>query len=115
MKRILISLIGLSLVLGVLAGCGMGSEKDRFINASIEVGCAIFENPDLFADAAAVDTKAIEVFSDYGFDATDEDAMMLLTEKYQNDEEVLKVVQEGITECAGDVLGQMLMDQAAEQ
>jgi len=112
MKKLLISLVGLSLVLGVFAGCGMGSEKDRFISASVEVGCAIFDNPDLFADATAVDSKAIEVFSEYGFDATDEEAMLVLTEKYQNDEEILKAVQEGITDCAGDALSQMLMDEA---
>lgn len=108
MKKFVVGVIGLSLILGLLVGCGQGSEKDRFIAASIEVGCAMFEDPAFFEDFTLMESKTTEVFADYGFDTDDEAAMMEL-EKYQEDEEVVKAVQEGITECAGDLFGDLML------
>jgi len=114
MKKILISVIGLSLVLGLLVSCGGGSEKDRFVSASIEVGCAMFEDPEFFNDMTLVEQKTQDVFADYGFDINDDVAMEALANAYQNDEEVIKAVQEGITACAGDIFGDLMNSSATE-
>lgn len=98
MKKILITFICASLFLSACGG--FGSEKDRFVEASIAVGCAMFENPDDFADFTAVEEKTRTVFADAGFDVDDEMAMQELVDAYQYEEDVEKAVQDGITECA---------------
>ena len=110
MKKFLIGFVGLSLILGWFAGCGQGSEKDRFVAASVEVGCAMYEDPAFFEDFSLVEQKTIEIFEEYGFDATSEEEMLAL-EIYQEDEEVIKAVQEGITGCAGDIFGDLMLDE----
>lgn len=104
MKKILIAMVGLSLL---LTACGGGSTRDRFVQASIEVGCAMFEDPDSFGDFEALEEKTREVFAEYGLDIDDPE-VEALSEEYQNDEDVLKEVQAGITDCAGDLFGEMM-------
>ena len=109
MKKIallLVALLGVSLV---LTACG-ASERDRFVNASVDVGCAIFDEPDLFSDRVALETKTLEVFAGYGFDVTDEVALDSLSEKYQYEEDVIKDVQDGITMCAAEMIGEAMVD-----
>ncbi|MFA4891506.1 MAG: hypothetical protein WC604_04145 [Candidatus Gracilibacteria bacterium] len=113
MKKILISIVGLSLMLGLLPACGGGSEKDMFVSASVELGCAMFEDPKFLKDYSLVEGKTKEIFAKYGFDTEDQTAMEALAAKYQEDEEVIKAVQEGITECAGDLFGSMMLDKSA--
>lgn len=110
MKKVLISVIGLSLVFGMFTACGGGSEKDRFVSASVEVGCAMFEDPQFFNDMTLVEQKTREIFAKKGFDIDDDVAMEELANKYQYDEDVIKQVQEGITTCAGDIFGSLMND-----
>lgn len=108
MKKIAVLSVCILMLSFALTACGGGSEKDRFVAASIDVGCAIFDNPDFFSDMAAMEEKTMEIFGKYGFDVSDEAAMTVIAEKYQYEEDVIKAVQEGITECAGDLFGGMM-------
>lgn len=101
----------LSLLLSAMA-CGAGSEKDKFINASIEIGCAMFKDPEFFKDFSKIEAKTKEIFAKYGFNTDDATAMQALADKYQNDESVKQALQDGITKCAGDVFanGAQLID-----
>lgn len=112
MKKILtVSLM--TIVLLTLTACGKGSEKDRFINASVEVGCAMFQDENFFNDFSKVEEKTKEIFTKYDFDVENEEEMSVVSEKYQEDAEVLKGVQDGITKCAGNIFNKQLVDQAA--
>jgi len=84
-----------------------------FVSASVELGCAMFEDPKFLKDYSLVEGKTKEIFAKYGFDTEDQTAMEALAAKYQEDEEVIKAVQEGITECAGDLFGSMMLDKSA--
>jgi len=112
MKKILIVSL-MAILLLTLTACGKGSEKDRFINASVEVGCAMFKDENFFNDFSKVEAKTKEIFTKYDFNVDDEKAMSVISEKYQEDPEVLAGVQDGITKCAGNIFNKQILDQAA--
>lgn len=114
MKKILVVSL-MAVVLLTLTACGKGSEKDRFVNASVEVGCAMFQDENFFKDFAKVESKTKEIFTKYDFNVENEDEMKVVSEKYQQDEEVLQRVQEGITKCAGNIFNQKLLDQTTAE
>lgn len=100
MKKLLLGLVLVSLV---LAACSSGKpEKERFIDATVEVTCMVFESGDLLDPALEQKTK--DVFEKYGFDVEDEDKMNEIAARYQNDADVQKAVEEALKECAGDLL-----------
>lgn len=100
MKKLLIGIIGSSLV---LTGClGGGNEKQAFIDATVETACLIFQAEDIFDPALNEESKAI--YAKYGFDAEDDAAMEELTKKYSDDEEVRDAVAAAVASCSGDAL-----------
>lgn len=100
MKKLLACLIIVSLFVG---GCSFGkSEKERFIDATVEATCMVFEAENIFDPA--LEEKAKEIYEKYGFDATDDEAMEALTLKYQDDEEFNAAIEKALEECAGDFL-----------
>lgn len=104
MKKLLIGIILGSLL---LTACGKGGgkdEKQRFIDASVEVACMVFESEDAFDPSVDWEAKTKEVFAKYDFDVEDDDAMNAIAAKYQNDEEVTKALEDAMKECAGDLL-----------
>jgi len=105
MKKIAGLSIGLVTASLLFTACGGASgEQDRFVQASVELGCLMFENPDAFNDFSALKTKSEEIFVKHGFDTKDTAAMEAIAEKFQADEDVIKAIQEGMTKCAGDAL-----------
>lgn len=104
MKKLLIGIILGSLLL-TACGKGGGDEKQRFIDASVEVACMVFTSEDAFDPSVDWEAKTKEVFAKYDFDVEDDDAMNAIAAKYQNDEEVNKALEEAMKECAGDLLG----------
>lgn len=109
MKKFL-SISLLTLLVFTLTACGSKSEKDRFVNASVEVGCAMFQDENFFQDFAKVEEKTKDVFAKYGFDVENEEQMSVVSQKFQQDEDVLKRVQEGIMKCAGNIFNKDLLN-----
>lgn len=104
MKKLLTGLILGSLL---LTACGKGGEKDekqRFIDASVEVACMVFESEDAFDPSVDWEAKTKEVFAKYDFDVENDEAMNAIAAKYQNDAEVTKALEDAMKECAGDLL-----------
>lgn len=99
MKKLLSLLVISSLF---LVACGSGvdqrPEQERYISAITEATCAAFEVG--FEDEEAVEAKMVEIFSKYGFDVDDDEAMMELEEKYSGVPEVEDAVMEAFEECA---------------
>ena len=79
---------------------GVEDEKQAFIDATVEATCLVFQADNIFDPA--LEEQAIAIYKDHGFDADDEDAMMALTEKYQDDEDVQAAITQALEECAGD-------------
>ena len=99
MKKLL---CGLMLVSLVLTACSSGkTEKERFISATVDVTCMVFESGDLLDPSLEQKTK--DIFSDYGFDVEDEEGMTEIAAKYQNDADVQTAVEGALKECAGDL------------
>jgi len=97
MKKILV----LALIPILLSGCMPSGEKDRFVSASVELGCSLFSNPEAYQDPSKFEEEMKSVFEKYGFDVNDEAAMELVGNKYSEDEAVKKAVEDGMKECAG--------------
>ncbi len=74
-------------------------EKQRFIDATTETTCMVFQAEDLFDPKLKEDTN--EIYASYGFDIEDEDKMIALTEKYAEDEDLQAAVEEALNECVG--------------
>jgi hypothetical protein len=102
MKKLFIILSVSALLLSACNTAG-GSEKERFISATVEVTCMIFESGDLLDPALEDRTKA--VFEEHGFDVEDSEGMLAIASKYESDEEVQKAVEEALMECAGELFG----------
>lgn len=99
MKKLLAILTVCSVV---LVGClgGVKDEKQAFIDATVEATCLVFQADNIFDPA--LEEQAIAIYKAHGFDADDEEAMMALTEKYQDDEDVQAAITRALEECAGD-------------
>lgn len=104
MKKLLASLIGLSLVLS-MTGCILGprDEKQAFIDATVEATCHIFKAKNLFDPA--LEQEAKDIYKKYGFDADNQEAIQAIANKYAQDEEVKTTIMDKIKECSAGIPG----------
>lgn len=104
MKKLLASLIGLSLLLS-LTGCILGprDEKQAFIDATVEATCHIFQAKNLFDPA--VEQEAKDIYKKYGFDADNQAEMEKIANNYAADEEVKNTIMDKIKECSAGIPG----------
>lgn len=76
------------------------TEKERFIEANTEVTCEILKDPSISIDLEKSKTLSNKIFAEYDFPVEDNEVMLALLDKYENDEEILKAVQEKLSkEC----------------
>ena len=76
------------------------TEKERFIEANTQVTCAILKDPSLSINLEESKELSTKIFAEYDFPVEDNEAMIALLDKYENDEEILKTVQEKLSsEC----------------
>lgn len=101
--HILVITILIAFGLGGFSGCGQSEktpeelaaeEKANFISANVELTCEILKNPSLTVlDVQKREEFAKEIFSKYGFDVENDDEMLSILDKYENDQEVLASVK----------------------
>ncbi|MFA4891200.1 MAG: hypothetical protein WC604_02515 [Candidatus Gracilibacteria bacterium] len=88
------------LVLVVVCKAEPLTEKERFIEANTEVTCEILKDPSISIDLDKSKTLSNKIFAEYDFPVEDNIAMLALLDKYENDAEILKAVQEKLSkEC----------------
>jgi|GEM_PF-5816646 hypothetical protein len=76
------------------------TEKERFIAANTEITCEILKDPSLSIDFQKSKEKSQEIFKNYDFPIEDNEKMLEILDKYENDEEVILIIQEKLeTEC----------------
>ncbi len=96
MKKIFVLVCVVSVL--ALSSCGLfKSEKQKFIDATVETTCLLF-NSDNFFDPE-LEGQVKEIYKNYGFDVENETKMQELTTKYENDEEVQAAIMEALAEC----------------
>lgn len=104
MKRSLFTLISIFVLISCedpLNKTSEKSEKDRFIDASIEVACMVFESEEALDPSVDWEAKTKEVFAKHDFDVENDEVMNEIAAKYQNDPEVTKALENAMKECAG--------------
>ena len=79
-------------------------EKERFIDASVEVACMVFASGDAFDPNVDWEAKTKAVFADHGFDVEDDVAMEAIAVKYVNDPDIEAALEAAMQECAGDLM-----------
>jgi len=117
MKKILIVSL-MAILLLTLTACGKGGEKDRFVNATVEVGCAMFQDENFFKDLSNGNEKTKEIFAKYDFNIEGDEAMnkmSALSLEYQKDPEVVQKIKDGITKCAGNTFNQKVLEKVAAE
>lgn len=96
-KLIVFSVI-LSMALAVLSGCNLfKGEKQKFVDATIEATCYIFQQDNIMDPT--VEQAAKDIYKKYGFNTDDDAAMTALSEKYAQDTTVTEDIMAGIQKC----------------
>ncbi len=72
------------------------NEKERFIDATIEVTCMLLESENMLDPS--IEDQALEVFVKYGFEP-DQDMISALSQKYENDDFVMEEISNGVEQC----------------
>jgi hypothetical protein len=74
------------------------TEKEKFILANTEITCEVLKDPSLTINLEKSKNLSKEIFKKYEFPVEDNDAMLLLLDKYETDPEVLESVQAKLEE-----------------
>lgn len=107
-KRILIiSIIIIVIVILILLlfkSCGTKDaanteEYNAFINANIELNCLLQASPDLQTKQENLDISLTQIYKKHGLPTEDNDAMLQILQKYEDNKEVTDVIKEGSTKC----------------
>ncbi len=69
------------------------TEKEKFILSNVEITCEVLKDPSLTVNLEKSKNLSKEIFKKHGFPVEDNDAMLLLLDKYETDQEVLDSVQ----------------------
>ena len=69
------------------------TEKEKFILANTEITCEVLKDPSLTVNLEKSKSLSKEIFKKHGFPVEDNDTMLLLLDKYENDQKVLDSVQ----------------------
>ena len=90
------AIIAISLLF--LTACGQPelTEKEKFIEANAELTCEILKDPSLTIDMMKRQEMAKEIFSKHELPVENDEAMLALLNKYENDTEVEAAVQEKV-------------------
>lgn len=72
----------------VLQGCGPKTEEDRFIAASVEITCEVIKDPSISLDPTKNKELSQEIFEDYDFPIEDNEAMLGLLDKYEQNTQI---------------------------
>lgn len=105
LKKILTTIATLSVVLIVLALLFFTqkpklTEEEKFIEANTEITCEILKDPSLAVDIERSRELSNEIFKKYDFVVEDNDVMLELLNKYEENEEVLNAIKEKLaTDC----------------
>lgn len=94
----LVGIAVLAMALTVLSGCNLfKSEKQKFVDATIEATCYIFEQDNIMDPT--VEQAAKDIYKKYGFNTENDEEMKALSEKYAQDKDVTDKIMAGIQEC----------------
>ena len=75
-------------------------ERSDFINANIEFTCEILTNPTLKNDKAQTEARVKEVFKKHNLPVDNNESMLTILKKYENDTEVAEIVKTNAKPCA---------------
>jgi len=78
----------------ILQGCGPKTEEDRFIAASVEITCEVIKDPSISLDPTRNKELSQEIFKDYDFPVEDNESMLGLLDKYEQNTEIQEKINE---------------------
>lgn len=73
--------------------------RDPFINANTDFTCEIIKNPDLAKDEKLIKSKLDEAYKKYSFPVDDNNTMIQILNKYENDTEVIDIIRSRVKDC----------------
>ncbi|MBD3361030.1 hypothetical protein GF366_04495 [Candidatus Peregrinibacteria bacterium] len=74
-------------------------EKSAFINASIEFTCKVLKDPTLEEDEGKMKEELNKSYQKFGLPVEDDEKMVSILDKYENDTEVLNIIKENTKAC----------------
>jgi len=74
-------------------------EQNAFINANIEFNCVLFADPALPDKPGLFKQKLTEIYQSYSLPVDDNEKMMTILKKYQNNTEITKIITSFTGKC----------------
>lgn len=74
-------------------------ERSAFINASIEFTCKVLKDPTLEEDEEKMKEELNKSYEKFGLPVEDDEEMVAILDKYENDTEVLNIIKENTKAC----------------
>lgn len=100
MKKVIVAVVVASFLL-TLGGCNFfKSEKQKFIDATIESTCYVLGQASTYN--AEVEQGVKDIYAEYGFDSEDKVKMEEIAQKYKEDPDVQNEILQALTECGGE-------------
>lgn len=109
-KTIMVSLILAVIIILIILGfksCNprkkiittQDEEYSAFINANTEFTCELIKNQALSEDNSESQDRLNEIYAKYKFQVDDDDAMLEILKKYENNAEVAAIIQANTQSC----------------
>lgn len=74
-------------------------EYSAFINANIEFTCELIKNPALAENSSDSQKRLNEIYEKYKLPVSDNETMMQILKKYENNEEIAAIIQTNVQNC----------------
>lgn len=109
-KTIMVSLILAIIVILIILGfkscnprkkiiTSEDEEYSAFINANTEFTCELIKNPNLSEDNSESQKRLNEIYAKYKFPVDDNETMLEILKKYENNTEVATIIQANTQSC----------------
>ncbi len=110
MKKIIAAIVVIIIIILIILGIrsceprvkpGAGDPYfDPFINASIEYLCTIAFDPSISADSDEAKESLNEIYLEHGLPVEDDEVMIEIFQKYENNEEIDTAIEENLNDCS---------------
>ncbi len=96
---IVVAILFLIIVFGFRACQNSDQYRDAFIEANVEYGCFLKNNPGIENNSAVLESQLTEIYKENGLPVEDDQLMRGILDLYEGDSSILNLIQERVATC----------------